>query len=65
VAPDEIGLLRSIERLVNQRISPQVLPGYEPSPHAVNAAPESRPPMRGGRRPGASGQQRPGRFSRG
>jgi len=65
VAPDEIGLLRSIERLVNQRISPQVLPGYEPSPHAVNSAPEPRPPMRGGRRPGASGQQRPGRFSRG
>jgi ATP-dependent RNA helicase RhlE len=65
VAPDEIGLLRSIERLVNQRISPQVRPGYEPSPQAVNSAPEPRPPMRGGRRPGASGQQRPGRFSRG
>ncbi|MEA3219836.1 DEAD/DEAH box helicase [Immundisolibacter sp.] len=60
VAPDEIGLLRSIERLVNQRISPQVLPGYEPSPHAARAEPDARPPQRGrppqgaGRRPGPS-----------
>ena len=63
VAPDEIGLLRSIERLVNQRIAPQVLPGYEPSPHAVHAQPDSRPPMRG--RPQQGAGRRPARGPRG
>ncbi len=67
VAPDEIGLLRSIERLVNQRISPQVLPGYEPSRNAPAAPPDARPPMRGGQRsgPGASAPRRPARWARG
>ena len=58
VAPDEMGLLRSIERLINLRITPQVLPGYELSRGA--AAPEPDEPRRGGeRRPaGPADQQR-------
>jgi ATP-dependent RNA helicase RhlE len=48
VAPDEIGLLRSIERLINLRITPQVLPGYEPSGGAAAAEPDE--PRRGGQR---------------
>jgi ATP-dependent RNA helicase RhlE len=63
VSPDEVDLLRNIERLVKQRIAPQVLPGYEPSPHAVHAPPEPRPPMRGGQRHG--GARRPARGARG
>ena len=54
VAPDEMGLLQGIERLIKQRIAPQVLPGYEPS--AASAAPArpaepARTPGRGQRRP--------------
>ncbi|GAB4360715.1 MAG: ATP-dependent RNA helicase RhlE [Immundisolibacter sp.] len=57
VAPDEMGLLRSIERLINLRITPQVLPGYEPSGGAASIV--SPEPRRGGeRRPAAVDQQR-------
>ncbi|WP_372696267.1 DEAD/DEAH box helicase, partial [Immundisolibacter sp.] len=56
VAPDEIGLLRSIERLINLRITPQVLPGYEPSAGAASMV--SPEPRRGGdRRPAAPADQ--------
>ena len=63
VSPDEIDLLRNIERLVKQRIAPQVLPGYEPSPRAVQPQTDVRPPMRGGQRHG--GARRPARGPRG
>ena len=63
VSPDEVDLLRNIERLVKQRIAPQVLPGYELSPHAAQAKPESRPPMRGSQRHG--GARRTARGPRG
>ena len=53
VAPDEMGLLRSIERLINLRITPQVLPGYEPSGAAAMAEPDE--PRRGGERRPAAG----------
>ncbi|MGK2942755.1 MAG: DEAD/DEAH box helicase [Immundisolibacter sp.] len=64
VAPDEADLLRGIERLVNQRIPQQILPGYEPSPRALGAAPvAARSPHRGGDRSG-SGRAPQRRFSR-
>ena len=56
VSPDELDLLRNIERLVQQRIAPQVLPGYEPSPHAAAEArpAPARAPGRGGPSAGRS-----------
>ncbi|MFZ5491160.1 MAG: DEAD/DEAH box helicase [Pseudomonadota bacterium] len=56
VSPDELDLLRNIERLVQQRIAPQVLPGYEPSPHAAAEArqAQARAPGRGGPSAGRS-----------
>jgi ATP-dependent RNA helicase RhlE len=54
VSPDELDLLRNIERLVQQRIAPQVLPGYEPSPHAAAEARQARAPGRGGPSAGRS-----------
>jgi ATP-dependent RNA helicase RhlE len=54
VAPDEMGLLQGIERLIKQRIPPQVLPGYEPSAAAAAPARPAEPartPGRGQRRP--------------
>jgi ATP-dependent RNA helicase RhlE len=57
VCIDEASYLRDIERLIKREIPVQVIPGFEPDPHAKPEPIQLRTP---GHRPGGRGQPRQG-----